>query len=136
MSGNEWWSTKVGAKLMSDLAIFSSFSSNIPLDFHDSTRVMLVKYLMYFLAGINMKQFWNISKEKYFAPLIILNSTKFIYIALTFFDSLFNLFLFDIISFSLLVKSIFFTKLLLAKFVGLNLAAKFCNVNLLNFGLV
>ena len=34
MSGNEWWSTKVGAKLLFDSVIFSILSSDIPLDFH------------------------------------------------------------------------------------------------------
>ena len=33
MSGNEWWFTKVGEKLLSDLAIFSILSPDIPLDF-------------------------------------------------------------------------------------------------------
>ena len=54
MSGNTWWSTKVGAKLVSDLDIFSIFSSEIPLDFHESIGVLL-KYLMHVLAGINPK---------------------------------------------------------------------------------
>ena len=62
MSGNKWWYTKVGAKLLSDLVIFSILSSDIPLDFHDSIRVVPVKYLVHFLAVI-----------KYFAPLITLN---------------------------------------------------------------
>ena len=35
ISGNTWWSTKIGAKLLSDLAIFSMFSSGRPLDFHE-----------------------------------------------------------------------------------------------------
>ena len=35
MSGNTWWSTNVGAKLLSDLVIFSIFSFDITLDFHD-----------------------------------------------------------------------------------------------------
>ena len=48
-------STKVGAKLLSDLVIVSIFSSDIPLDFYDSTRVVPLKYLMYFLAGIKIK---------------------------------------------------------------------------------
>ena len=48
MSANKWWSTKSGAKLLSDLGIFSIFSSEIPLDFHDSIQVVLLKYLMYF----------------------------------------------------------------------------------------
>ena len=40
---------------MSDLVIFSIFSSDIPLDFHESMRLVPPKYLMYFLAGINAK---------------------------------------------------------------------------------
>ena len=55
MSGKKWWSTKVGAKLLSDLVIFSMFSSDIPLDSHDSIWVMPLKYLMYFLAGMDTK---------------------------------------------------------------------------------
>ena len=46
---------KVGAKLLSDLVIFSRFSSDIPFDFYKSSRVLPLKYLMYFLAGINTK---------------------------------------------------------------------------------
>ena len=53
MSGNKWWSTKVGAKLLSDLVMFPILSSDISLDFHDPIRVVLDKYLMYFLAGLN-----------------------------------------------------------------------------------
>ena len=80
-----------GAKLQTDLLIFSIFSSNIPSDFHDSIRVVPLKYLMHFLAGINTKLFWNISNEKCFSPLRILNLfikclvNPFIDIALTFF---------------------------------------------------
>ena len=48
MSGNKWWSINVGAKLLFDLVMLSSLSSDIPLDFHNSTRVNLVKYLMFF----------------------------------------------------------------------------------------
>ena len=44
---------KSWSKLLSDLVVFSRLSSDIPLDFHDSTQVVLAKYLMYFLAGIN-----------------------------------------------------------------------------------
>ena len=54
-SHNKWWSTKVGAKLLSDLVIFSILSSEILLNFQDSIRQMPPKYLMYFLAGINIK---------------------------------------------------------------------------------
>ena len=53
MSGTTWWSVKVAAKLLSDLVIFSILSSEIPLDFHELIQVMPLKYLMYFLAGIN-----------------------------------------------------------------------------------
>ena len=47
MSGNKWWSTNAGAKLLSDLVMFSTLSSDIPLDFHDSTEAVLVKYLFF-----------------------------------------------------------------------------------------
>ena len=108
VSGNKWRSTKVGAKLLSDLVIFSIRSSDIPLDFHNSIWVVPLKYLV----GINTK-FWNIPKEKYFAPLriqiLFIKSfvNCFFDIVLTFFDSSFNSFLFDEISFSLLSKNIF-----------------------------
>ena len=39
---------KVGGKLLSDSVIFSIFSSDIPLDFLESIRVVLTKYLMHF----------------------------------------------------------------------------------------
>ena len=32
---------------------FSKVFSNIPLDFYESNRVVPLKYLVYFLAGIN-----------------------------------------------------------------------------------
>ena len=54
-SGNRWGSTKVGAKLLPNLVIFSIFSSEIPLDFHNSIRLVPLKYLMYFLDVINTK---------------------------------------------------------------------------------
>ena len=63
---------------------------------------------MYFSVGIKSKRFWNISKGIYFAPLGILNLfiksfvNPFVDIALTFFDSSFNSFLFDVTTFSLL----------------------------------
>ena len=101
---------------------------------------------MYFLVAINIKQFWIIPKEKYIPPLIILNLSiksfvnPFVNIALAFFDSLFNSFLFDVTYFSLLLKSVLFpklaTSLLLAKFACFDLAAIFSNVNLLNAGVV
>ena len=59
----------------------------------------------------------------------------FVDTALNFLDKLFNSFLFNVISFSLLSKSVFFTKLaislLLAKYCGFSLAVKLSNVNLL-----
>ena len=55
MSGNKWLSTNVGAKSLSVCVMFSIPSPDIPLDFHDSTWVVLVKYLMYSLSGINVK---------------------------------------------------------------------------------
>ena len=73
MFGNTWWSTKVVTKLLSDLVLFSRFYSDIPLDFHESIRAVPLKYLMYFLAGTNIKYFWIIPEEKYF------KNTKFIY---------------------------------------------------------
>ena len=69
---------------------------------------------MFFAAGICTKQLWNIPEEKYFVPLIILNLfiesfvNPFVNIALTFFVSSFNSFLFDVTSFTLLSKPILF----------------------------
>ena len=100
---------------------------------------MPVKYLMYFVASINTEKFWKIPEEKYIAPLRILN-LPLVDIALTFFDSSFNSFLFDVTSFSLLSKSVFFKKLaisiLLATFALFNLKLKIAAVNLLNSGVV
>ena len=55
MSGNKWWSAKFDPKLLSDLVMILILSSYIPLDFHESITVVPLKYLMYFLAGINTK---------------------------------------------------------------------------------
>ena len=55
MSGNKWWSAKFDPKLLSDLVMILILSSYIPLDFHESIPVVPLKYLMYFLAGINTK---------------------------------------------------------------------------------
>ena len=89
---------------------------------------------------------WNIPKEKYFSPLRTLNLfiksfvNPFVDIALTFFDSLFILFLFYVTSFSLLSKSVIFTKLamslLLAKFARIKLKSKVSVVNLSSSGVV
>ena len=106
----------------------------------------VTKILIYFLAGINTKEFWNILKEKYFAPLRIMSwfinyfANPFFDTALTCFDSLFNSFLFYVTSFSLLSKSFFLTKLTIAllpaKFYRFNLKANISAVNLLNFEVV
>ena len=40
---------------IADLVIFSILSSEIPVDFHESTLEVPLKYLMYFLACINTK---------------------------------------------------------------------------------
>ena len=45
----------MGAKLLSDLITFYILSSDISLDFQESIGAMPLKYLMYFLAGINTK---------------------------------------------------------------------------------
>ena len=64
----------------------------------------------------------------------------FVDIAWNFFDSSFNSFLFDVTSFSLLSKSVFFKKLaisiLLATFALFNLKSKIAAVKLLNSGVV
>ena len=44
VSGNTWWSTNVGAKLLPDLVIFWIFSSDIPLDFLESVVPVPLKY--------------------------------------------------------------------------------------------
>ena len=115
MSCNKWCSKKVGAKSMSDLVTFLMFCTDIPLDFHESILVVPLKYLMYFLAGTNTKEFWKSPKEKCFAPLRILNLfikpfvTSFIDIALTFFVSSFNLFLFYV-TFLVYYQNLFFLR--------------------------
>ena len=53
MSVDTWLLTNNGAKRFSDLVIFSVFSSDIPIDFHESIQVQPLKFLSYFLAGIN-----------------------------------------------------------------------------------
>ena len=146
ISGNEWWSTKVGEKFLPDLVIFSILSSDILLELHEWILGVAWKYVMYFLVGINTKQFWNIPEEKYFVPFRILNLfiisfvNHFVDIALTFFDSSFSSFLFDVTFFNLFLKSVLFTKiaisLLLVKFACFNLAVKISDVNLLNSGIV
>ena len=53
MSSKAWWSTKISAKLFSDLVSFSIFSFDFLSDIHESIRVVTRKYLMYFLACRN-----------------------------------------------------------------------------------
>ena len=122
MSCNKWWSTKVSEKLLFDLVIFSNtffcyFIRSPRLNPSSPTKIY---------NAINTKWFWNIPKEKYFAPLRILN---------LFIKSFVNP-LFDVSFFSLLSKSVFLTKLgfsfLLAKFACFSLALKFSDVNLLH----
>ena len=48
MSANIYWSIEVGSKFLSDLVIFWMFSGDTPLDFHESIRVVPLKYLMCF----------------------------------------------------------------------------------------
>ena len=55
ISDNTWLSTNVGAKLLSDLVIFSIFSPDIPLNFHELIRVVPLKYLIYLSAVIKIK---------------------------------------------------------------------------------
>ena len=50
MSCEKWWSTKVDSKLLLDLVIFSVFSFEIPLDFHNSIGAVPLKYLMKFFS--------------------------------------------------------------------------------------
>ena len=61
MPDNKSLSTKVDANLLSDLVcfFFSLFSSSILLHFHESILLVPLTYLMYFLAGINTKQYCN-----------------------------------------------------------------------------
>ena len=93
--------------MLSDLAVFSIFPSDISLEFDETIQVMPLKYLMYFLAGLNTKWFQNIREKKYFAPLGILHffiksfDNPANNIALTFFDVSFNSFLFDVTFFIL-----------------------------------
>ena len=100
ITNKSWYEIAVLVFSIADLVIFSMFSSDIPLGFHESIQVVPPKYLMYFLAGINAKQFWNIPEYSYFAPLRTLNLfiksfvNIFLDISLISFDSSFNSFLF------------------------------------------
>ena len=83
MSGNKWWSIKVGVKFLSDLVIFAIyiyfFDIRLSRFNPSSASKILVKH---FLAGINTKYFWNIPKEKQFFPVRILNLTSLLLIFL------------------------------------------------------
>ena len=128
MSGNTWWSIKFGAKM----AAWFSYIFNIffwhSIRFPRVIRAVPLKYLMYFLAGINTKQVWKVIEEKYFAPLRILNLfiksfvNHFVDIALTFFDSSFDSFLFEVTFlfkfFSSSTKSFLFVKLAISFFLA------------------
>ena len=46
---------EVGAKLLSNLVLFSIYFSDILLGFHDSTGVVPLNYLMHFLTDVNTK---------------------------------------------------------------------------------
>ena len=100
---------------------------------------------MYCLAGINTNTNiykYYIPQEKYFAPLRILNFfiksfvNPFVDIALTFFGSSFNSFLFEVTFFSFFIKICLFYEIsniiFVAKFACANLAVKFYDFNLLN----
>ena len=52
MPDNTCWSTKVCVKLLSDLVVFSVFSYDIPLDFHQLIPVVPLKYLIFYLIYI------------------------------------------------------------------------------------
>ena len=67
ISGNKWWSTKIDAKLLSDVVTFSILSSDIPLDFQKPSSASKIFNIL-----LNI-QTWNIPKEKHFATLRILN---------------------------------------------------------------
>ena len=45
----------VCAKFLSNLVIFSIFSSSIPLDFQELIQLVPLKYLIYYLFDINRK---------------------------------------------------------------------------------
>ena len=81
MSGNKWWSIKVGVKFLSDLVIFAIyiyfFDIRLSRFNPSSASKILVKH---FLAGINTKYFWNI--PKHFFPVRILNLTSLLLIFL------------------------------------------------------
>ena len=94
-------------------------------------RAVPLKYLMFNFEIFLKKNFASLKIIYLFIKSFV---NPFDDIALTFFDSSFNSFLFKF--YSLLSKSVFFTKLaisrLLAKFACFTLAIKFSDVNLLN----
>ena len=63
---------KVGAKLLSEIVIFSMLSSDNPFNFHDKTGDLLVQNLKYFLVDeilsnfvIFLKKYILLHKESY-----------------------------------------------------------------------
>ena len=127
------------------VSLLSILSSDILLDFQDSIRVVPVKHYFFFswyIYYIILKYSW----KKYVAPLRILNLfikssvNPFVNIASTFFRDSFNSFLFDVISFISLSKSVLLKKLLmsllLARLARFNLKAQIFALNLLNSGVV
>ena len=95
--------------------IFEAFFWNsIRFPWFNPSRVS--KIFNIFLAGINTKSFWKILKEKYFAPLRIL-----------------NFFINSFVNFLLILLQLFLSiSLWLAKFVRFHLKSKFSAANLLN----
>ena len=99
MSGNKWWSTKVDAKLLSDLIIFSIYISfwhsiRFPRISLRCTTKIFNAFFSWYKHYIMLKYSW----KKHFAPLRILNLfiksfvNSFVDISLTFSDSSFNSF--------------------------------------------
>ena len=62
MFGRKWWSKKVGAKLLSDLVVFSIFYSDMPIDFQESIWAVLL---------FDVTLFGLLSKSVFFTKLAI-----------------------------------------------------------------
>ena len=98
---------KSGLKLLSDLVIFSIFSSAIPMNFYKSIRVVPI-----FNVFFSCYKYYIILKYSWIKIFSSIKNTKFIYqifvypfvdIAYTFFDRLYNSYLFEFAYFSLAV---------------------------------
>ena len=100
-------------------------------NFHELLRVVPLKYFMYFLAGINTKQFLNILEEKIFGPWKFLCpfskslASSFSFFFCSSWKSILPI-LFLILNIKLPISFLF------AKSSCPNLAVKFSDVNLLN----